>query len=156
MQMFQKAPSVETYCLRKPQFQNNQVSTICHIPRTVVNYCDTHTPATQIHRTVISMDMMSLRHSITFTKRDGMIAGCIFILLHSHGASWMRLSKNSCQNNNKPHYHIYQHNLLHHLYVVSAFHIQNEGKSMNITFMPTRLPHLHHQRIWKSLLLYIY
>jgi len=74
------------------------------------------------------MEMMSWRCSINFMKRDGMVCGCIFILLHSHGASWTRHSKNSCQNNDNPHYHIYQHASLHRLYIVSAFHIQNRSK----------------------------
>ena len=76
---------------------------------TAVTHCNTDTPATHIraqfsfqydsynsstvHWTVVEMDRVSFRRSVSFMKRDGMVAGCIFILLHSHGASWTRLKK---------------------------------------------------------------
>jgi len=90
---------------------------------TSVTHCNTDTPATDVHVqlsfqydsyysspvhwTVVSMDRVCLRRSVSFMKRDGMVSGCVFILLHSHGSSWKRLSKNSCQNDDKPHYHMH-------------------------------------------------
>ena len=149
MEMFQKAPSVETKSLRKPQSQNNQRSLQYVIY--FVTYCNTGTPATHIqfsspHDWLIQQQPCTLNcrfngqnelEALSYLyEKDGMVSGCIFILLHSHGASRTRLSKNNCQTDDEPHYHIYQHASPQRRYIVSAFHIQNEGK---VWTLPSRL-----------------
>ena len=93
----------------------------CSIPDCIlVTYRNKNTPATEIqfpspHDRVIQQQSCTLNCRINgydelkalyylYEKRDGMVSGCIFILLNSNGNSWTRLSKNSCQNDDKPHY----------------------------------------------------
>ena len=103
-------------CLKKPpllkriDFGSHSFTTnrgLNSLSNNVVTYCNTDTPTTRIqfyfksdskysgsvHWTVTYMDRMSLRRSVTFMRRVGMVAGCIFILLNSHVASWKRLKK---------------------------------------------------------------
>jgi hypothetical protein len=165
---FKKPPLLKRTVFGSHSFKQPEVSTVRHILQSPTAI-QTHLPhrhnsllhrtglynSSHVHGTVVEMDRVSFRRSVTFMKRDGMVAGCIFILLHSHRAYWKRLSNNSCQNDDKPQYHMYRHASPQRRYIVLAFHIQNVGKSMNITFMPARLPHRHHQLIWKSLLRFI-
>ena len=160
---FKKPPLLKRKVFGRHSFKTNRG--LYNPSYTLVTHCNTDTPATEVQFSspqdwLIQQQPCALNcrwngQDELQAKRDRTVSGCIFILLHSHRASWKRLSKNNCQNDDKPQYHMYQHASPQRKYIVSAFHIQSGGKSMNITFTPARLPHRHHQRIWKSLLPFI-
>jgi len=92
-------------------------------------------------------------HEIRTTNTKRTVSGCIFILLHSHGTSWTRLSKKTAVKMTTNHIIIFTSTLR---YNAGISHRSFTWQSMNITFTPARIPHSHHQRLYKSLFRFIY